>query len=39
MKYYLDILKKHQYWDTKPTLRDDKEQIDYGNIEGLRKVE
>jgi hypothetical protein len=39
IKYYQDILKKHNYWDNRPMLRDDKEQIEYGNIEGLRKVE
>lgn len=24
IKYYQDILKKHNYWDTRPMLRDDK---------------
>ena len=36
---YQDILKKHNYWDTRPMLRDDKDQVEYGNIEGHRKVE
>jgi hypothetical protein len=27
LKYYQEILKKHSYWDTRPTLRDDKDQI------------
>lgn len=31
VKYYEDILKPHEYWDPKPTLRDDKEQQP-GNI-------
>ncbi len=39
IKYYQDILKKHNYWDTRPMLRDDKDQVEYGNIEGHRKVE
>ncbi len=24
IKYYQDLLKKHNYWDTRPMLRDDK---------------
>lgn len=39
MRYYKDILKKHNYWDNRPMLRDDKDQIEYGNIEGHRKVD
>lgn len=37
VKYYEDILKPHEYWDPKPTLRDDKEQKP-GNIQGKRQV-
>jgi len=38
LKYWEDLLKKHEYWDDKPTLREDKDQKP-GNIEGERKVE
>ena len=38
-KYYNQLLKKHQFWDRQPTLRDDMKQIQHGNIEGVRKVE
>ena len=31
-------MKKHEYWDEKPTLRDDKDQPP-GSVEGERKVE
>lgn len=37
MRYWEDLLKKHEYWDNKPTLRDDIDQQP-GNIEGKREV-
>ncbi len=37
LKYWEDLLKKHEYWDHKPTLRDDTDQKP-GNIEGKRTV-
>ena len=37
LRYWEDLLKKHEYWDEKPTLREDKDQKP-GNIEGERKV-
>lgn len=39
IKFYQDLINKHEYWDTRPTLREDKEQNIFGNIEGERKVE
>jgi len=39
IKYYNQLLKKHDFWDKQPTLRDDMKQIEHGNIEGLRTVE
>ncbi len=38
-KYYNQLLKKHEFWDKQPTLRDDMKQVEHGNIEGVRKVE
>lgn len=35
IRYWEDLLKKHEYWDSKPTLRDDVDQQP-GNIEGKR---
>jgi hypothetical protein len=35
IRYWEDLLKKHEYWDNKPTLRDDIDQQP-GNIEGKR---
>lgn len=39
LKYYNQLLKKHEFWDNQPTLRDDMKQVQHGSIEGLRKVE
>lgn len=39
LKYYNQLLKKHEFWDKQPTLRDDMKQIEHGSIEGIRTVE
>lgn len=39
LKYYDQLLKKHDFWDKQPTLRDDFKQVEHGSIEGERKVE
>ena len=37
IRYYEDLIKPHEYWDQRPTLRDDREQAP-GNVEGKREV-
>lgn len=37
IRYYEDLIKPHEYWDQRPTLRDDREQTP-GNVEGKREV-
>lgn len=39
MRYLEGMLKKHNYWDTRPMMRDDREQVEYGSIEGVKTVE
>lgn len=38
IKYLESLVKAHPYWDKMPTLRDDKVQNIFGNIEGKREV-
>jgi hypothetical protein len=35
VKYLEDLLRPHEYWDQKPTLKEGAEQ-EWGNIEGKR---
>lgn len=37
VKYLEDLVRPHEYWDKRPTLRDDIEQ-QWGNVEGKREV-